>query len=30
MQALSDPALWQKWAKRGENTKGPWAPLPLQ
>ncbi len=30
MQALSDPALWQKWAKRGANTQGPWAPLQLQ
>ncbi|HPS02118.1 MAG TPA: DUF4965 domain-containing protein [Candidatus Sumerlaeota bacterium] len=29
MQALCDAPLWQKWAKRGENTKKAWAPLQL-
>ena len=29
IKLLSDPATWQKWAKRGVNTSGPWAPIPI-
>ena len=29
MKLLADPALWSKWAKRGADTRGPWAPIPV-
>ncbi len=29
MKMLSEPATWQKWAKRGADVNGPWAPIPL-
>jgi hypothetical protein len=28
IKMLSDPAIWQKWARRDRNTAGDWAPLP--
>lgn len=30
MYALGDRELWRKWAGRGANVDGPWAPLPLR
>jgi len=28
IKLLSDQATWKKWAGRGADTRGPWAPLP--
>jgi hypothetical protein len=29
IKLLANSALWNKWAKLGENTVGPWAPAPI-
>ena len=29
IKMLADSAIRQKWAKRGANTSGPWAPIPV-
>jgi len=30
MAMLGDAAMWQKWARRGANVSGPWAPVPIR
>jgi hypothetical protein len=29
IRMLANPALWRKWAGRGTNVNGPWAPIPV-
>lgn len=29
IKMLSDPPTWKKWARRGANAGGPWAPVPI-
>jgi len=29
IKLLADPARWAKWAERGTDTQGPWAPIPI-
>jgi hypothetical protein len=29
VKMLADAPTWNKWAKRGANTSGPWAPIPI-
>ncbi len=29
IKMLADPAMWQKWARRGTDVSGLWAPIPI-
>jgi hypothetical protein len=29
IRMLADSAMWTKWARRGANASGPWAPIPI-